>query len=217
MEFYHRNGTQIWSPLHWRWLGWFRMDKTEDLETKYARYRDYTGHPIKHTYPYMCVSMLLYFTPHKVSIVSRTNVRSRNGCCWPRMLTKYLYCQSQYPKPLIWRGSHSLSSAIRAHGMQSRGRGFESYQGCAIFHVTKFRLFQEQLFTVETLVFTSAYWHFVCLPLQTKYIHTYLYIQIYIYVLKVCVIGTYNHMMVHVLGKQSWRAEIKLTSTEPHS
>ena len=29
------------------------------------------------------------------------------------------------------------------------GRGFESHQGCAIFHFIKFQLFQEPLFTVE--------------------------------------------------------------------
>ena len=33
--------------------------------------------------------------------------------------------------------------------MQSMDRGFESHQGCAIFHLIKFRLFQEQLFIIE--------------------------------------------------------------------
>ena len=31
----------------------------------------------------------------------------------------------------------------------SRGRGFESHQGCAIFHIIKFQLFQEHLIIVE--------------------------------------------------------------------
>ena len=33
--------------------------------------------------------------------------------------------------------------------MQPMDRGFESYQGCAIFHLIKFRLFQEQRFIIE--------------------------------------------------------------------
>ena len=32
--------------------------------------------------------------------------------------------------------------------MQSMDRGFESHQGYAIFHLIKFRLFQEQLFII---------------------------------------------------------------------
>ena len=33
--------------------------------------------------------------------------------------------------------------------MQSMDRGFESHQGCAIFHLIKLQLFQEQLFIIE--------------------------------------------------------------------
>ena len=35
--------------------------------------------------------------------------------------------------------------------MQSMDRGFESHQGCAIFHLIKFRLFQEQLFIIANV------------------------------------------------------------------
>ena len=163
-----------------RWLGWFRNDITEDVETKYVSYRDYTGYDIK--YIYICP---FYLPPHKVLIVSRTTVHSRNGCCCSRMLSKCLYCHSQYPKieSILPKGPYSpcLRMADRALlagyprnmnwkmsqfptpvvGACNRC-DFESNQGYATFRFIKFQLFQEQLFTVKMGAFSRACWYFVC-------------------------------------------------------
>ena len=59
--------------------------------------------------------------------------------------------------------------------MQSMDRGFESHQGCAIFHLIKFRLFQEQLFIIKMGTVTRVWLTF---RISTSTIYIYILIMI---------------------------------------
>ena len=77
---------------------------------------------------------------------------------------KYLYRQSQYPKPWIGQCHIPVRQRLEHSKHVTEGRGFDSYQSCAFFHFIKFWLYQEQLFTVENecMQLPAHGWHFVC-------------------------------------------------------
>ena len=62
--------------------------------------------------------------------------------------------------------------------MQSMDRGFESHQECAISHLIKFRLFQEQLFIIENGYCCPGMVDISCFNLYKLYIYILIVITI---------------------------------------
>ena len=95
-------------------------------------------------------SSVCYFSLCIILTISRTTAHSWKWVLFPTHswlalhVLNFINEISISPEPVSEAMNSKESSAL---SMLSRGRGFESHEGCAIFQFMRFRLFQEQVFT----------------------------------------------------------------------